>query len=537
MKKHLRYSAVILTTLAMSMTACGIAEEDAAVLTPETQNEIQEITPEPEAAPQLSETEQAILDYELRYSKGEFTMEDYQALAGLYQEQGLIRKQRDMLEESYRLYDDAQAFETLQAISVNLEEEDGNVKEQTSLMLQNLELEEYLGESINLISTDEWFDTMMPKLYEGSRSYFLQRNGETVLLVQAGYDQTGEPFSDVWYLGDTVKVLRHSNNAVQLLISGMEDGVYQGAFESWLCDGNTGDIYHETGTFANGVLTGDYTMAIHDGSEASEVFSLWSNKEGMEYTTYTGNFDEQGVTTLEQPAAKKIASLIKNTDYSTCVVYAYDENNSRNCLFEGVGEDVDTATYTFGIEAMGWKLMPAFETYEVLAENVTGATGTNGATEDADSAGALDGVAISDIKVRIFDGEIQLYLNDAWVGMGSAEQYAKEDPLQAYEDSRLNAGDGANNDGEGTNSQSAFGQNRVEGEIPKDVVKPAAKPAAPAPTPESTPAPAPAPTPEPDDDDHDEPAPAPEPEPTPEPEPEPDNGGNDVDVEWTPDIL
>lgn len=56
-----------------------------------------------EGEPVISETEQAIKDYELRYSTGEFTMEDYYALSELYREQGLIRRQRDMLEQSYRL--------------------------------------------------------------------------------------------------------------------------------------------------------------------------------------------------------------------------------------------------------------------------------------------------------------------------------------------------------------------------------------------------------------------------------------------------
>ncbi len=64
----------------------------------------------------LSEVEQNIKDYENRYGTGEFTREDYYALSELYKEQGLIRRQRDILEQSYRLYDDTQAFETLQNI-------------------------------------------------------------------------------------------------------------------------------------------------------------------------------------------------------------------------------------------------------------------------------------------------------------------------------------------------------------------------------------------------------------------------------------
>lgn len=538
---------MIMAAMSMHMTACNFLADLQPTIN--TQEQIMEIKPESfdeetKGTPgELSETEKAILDYELRYSTGEFSMEDYRALADLYREQGLIRRQRDMLEQSYRLFDDQQAFETLQTISVNLEEEDEDITEQAKLMLQNLELEEYLNESIQLISTEEWFRAMMPKLYEGSRAYFLQREGETVLFLQVGYDDNKVPYADVWFLGEQAKVLRYSENAVQLLSTGYQNGKYHGAFESWLCDGNTGDIIHETGTFTEGVLSGDYTGAIHKGTEAGEVYSLWSNRESMAYTSYSGHFDEQGMTTLEQPAADKIKKLIKNTDYSTCVVYAYDEDK-KNCLFAGLAEGVEAAVFAFDTEAMGWRTIPSFDIYEVHKN------------EDANAANGADNetlVNAENIKVRVFDGEIQVYMKDTWVSMGNVQQYLKEDPFRFYEEDRtLLTDDG---DGEKISALLASGPKRMEGELPKDAAKPATKPSTqkpvkpttstpeptpeptptpdPAPTPEPTPTPAPAPTPEPT------PAPTPEPTPTPTPDPvpEPDVEGGDVDVEWTPDIL
>ena len=117
MRKKLIYGLLAGSVLAAMLTGCGDGSEESGA---GTSSEVAVISPEPA----LSDTEREILDYELKYNTGEFTMEDYQALAGLYGEAGLIRRQRDMLEESYRLYEDAQAFETLQGLAVNLDEEE-----------------------------------------------------------------------------------------------------------------------------------------------------------------------------------------------------------------------------------------------------------------------------------------------------------------------------------------------------------------------------------------------------------------------------
>ena len=117
---------MLMAAMTMNMTACNFLADMQPTIN--TQDQIVEIKPESfeeeakEQAGELSDTEKTILDYEERYGTGEFSMEDYRTLAEMYREQGLIRRQRDMLEQCYRLFDDQQAFETLQTISVNLEE-------------------------------------------------------------------------------------------------------------------------------------------------------------------------------------------------------------------------------------------------------------------------------------------------------------------------------------------------------------------------------------------------------------------------------
>ena len=364
--------------------------------------------------PLLSETERAICDYETKYQTGTFTMQDYQALADLYCEVGQIRKQRDMLEQSYRLYQDEEAFAALQNITVNLAEEASTVVREAQTMLHNLELPEYLDESVNLISASGWINTMMPKLFEGRRSYFLQEDGQTILTIQVGYDEAGMPYSNVWYHGenDQLLLLQYQNQTIRLLQTQMKEGTYDGTFEAWLVEGATGNIRHEQGTFAEGIYIGDYTADIRVGTEKSDLFALWCSRNNMEYVTYTGHFDEQGRTTLEQPEENNLQSLAEACGKPGCVVYAYDETG-ENCLFQGLEEGVTVAEYSFDLTAMGIEAYPEFEVYEPVVAT----------EEETDTA---------PFQIRIYDGEIQWFNGTRWISAGSAEQYAMEDPFRAY---------------------------------------------------------------------------------------------------------
>ena len=109
------------------------------------------------------------------------------------------------MEQDYRLYADEEAFAALQEISVNLEEETEGIRSRAQEMQNDLELTEYLSESVNLIDSEDWFTTMMPKLKEGQRNYYLERDSQPLLYVQTGYTEEGQCFSRVWYTGSDTK--------------------------------------------------------------------------------------------------------------------------------------------------------------------------------------------------------------------------------------------------------------------------------------------------------------------------------------------
>ncbi len=183
-------------------------------------------------------------------------------------------------------------------------------EEQTALnamqtMYQNLELEEYLGEGIHEISSEEWMETFGIRLVEGSRTYYLQENGEIVLMVQVGTDISGESVSNVFYQNDKGQVilLKQGGSVTQLITADTADGQYDGAYSLWQFDQETGEIRHEEGTYAAGVIVGEYIIEEREGTTASSAFDLWNNREGMEYIRTTLKYSDKGELIPEETPA------------------------------------------------------------------------------------------------------------------------------------------------------------------------------------------------------------------------------------------
>ena len=590
-RKATKFMALAISTvLVTSLTACGDGNG----------GEVEDVVTPVEAQPMLSELELEILNLETKYNKGEFAGADYLALADAYSRAGDIRKQRDMLEQDYRLYEDADAFSTLQGLSVNLEEETEEIRSRAQEMLNDLELPEYLDESVNLIDSGDWFSTMMPKLKEGQRSYYLERDAQPLFYAQVGYTGEGQRFSKVWYTGsETKRFLSQEGTIIRLVtvtstVAGAEDptstagtdttaetadiqdtatpraatpadmGAWNGTFESWSVDCATGSITHEQGTMQKGVLTGDYTCDVHAGEGGLDAFSLWNNREGMEYITYTGSFDSEGKALVEQPSEEIRKKLLEGTDDTDLILYAYDATG-ENCLWQGTGAETSVADYRFGGELIGLETRPEYTSYEVpetmaTDDNGTGSTGETGTEKP---------------QIRIFDGEIQWFDGKYWVSAGNVKEMAKQDPFAAYEENHDTTASGsvtgsitgkitgsadgnstAGNDGQTITGSGTVSGDKTGGSIQKPAAtqnpgttpKPTTKPAATKPAVTPTPAPTPAPTPEPvqdnddDDDDDDDDSGSSDSGSNDSGSSDSgssggDSGGSDVDMDWTPDLL
>lgn len=140
------------------------------------------------------------------------------------------------------------------------EEEEAAVTEMMQTMRQNLELEEYMGEGIHMVSSQEWMDAFAVRLVEGSRTYYLQENGKVLLAVQVGYDIDRKIESTVSYQeGEgAIVLLKQEGSTTQLISASAVDGAYDGAFELWQFDSRSGEIRHEQGNYSSGVIVGVY---------------------------------------------------------------------------------------------------------------------------------------------------------------------------------------------------------------------------------------------------------------------------------------
>lgn len=270
---------------------------------------------------------------QMQYITDDSTAEDYHALAEQYAGLGMIRRQRDILEQSYRLFGLEDTLEELSGIYVSLDEEDTEIQNIADLMLRNMELEEYRPESLHLVEENDWFATMMPKLYEGRRNYFKQVEGEVKMVVTVGYDSDGIPFSNVWYYGDENKViyLGYDNMAASMMETMIANGVYEGEFILWTLDGITGDIMRETGSFSGGALqTDNYAIELHEGFGESDIYDLWNNRENMEYTALDGYGGAPGKSRLSEIPANPAF-----TAYEPVGEDAFTYDNPQIRVFDG----------------------------------------------------------------------------------------------------------------------------------------------------------------------------------------------------------
>nr|WP_296462944.1 hypothetical protein [uncultured Acetatifactor sp.] len=174
-------------------------------------------------------------------------------------------------------------------------QEEAAMLEAMTTLHQNLEIAEYVGEGIHMISGEGWLEAMCQGIYEGSRSYSLQKGEDVLLTMQLGYDIDGEPYANVYFEGEdgSVLVLKQSGETTWLLQTGVADGKYEGAFETWLFDGESGRIQREQGTYAAGITVGEYTKSEYTGGPG-EAFDMWTNRENFDYKVTTVTYDGNG---------------------------------------------------------------------------------------------------------------------------------------------------------------------------------------------------------------------------------------------------
>jgi uncharacterized membrane protein YgcG len=360
-----------------------------------------------------NELDASIAQYEAKWANQNETEADYLALAALYQQNGQIRKERDLLEQCYRLFGNIEAYQTLQGISVNLEEESKELRDRVNLLVQDLITPEFRTEAAADLIDTSWMPHMMPKLKQGRRIYYQDfDDGTTKLVLEVGYHPSGTAYTNLWHIekGTDLSAIFYTPDSVQLLSSRLEDGQYQGEFQSYLTIASTGDVYHETGTFRDGILTGNYTAEVHFGTQSADLFALFSSRETIDKTLYMGYFSTEGTTTEPQDTDKEL-TFKRGSKEDNYVIYAYTEE-AESFLSLTLPQDILPQHYTFtGTASLSLPAYPMVTSYTPVEDKQT------------DS---------SQIKIRIYDSNIEWYNGSKWIILGSVSDLSAQDPFLTY---------------------------------------------------------------------------------------------------------
>ena len=258
-----------------------------------------------------------------RYGTTDFTNEEYLELAKIYLTEFKNKDARDVLELNCRLTENPEGYELLQGITVNLAEENSEIKDMAGRLTQNLNAEELFGEALAMLYHEEWQQTMMPKMKSGKRKYYLETEAQ-VLYIQIGFDAFGSLQTTLWLTeGNEVDVIIQTAGTLQVVSGKISDGIYEGAFESWRFLLESTSVFHEFGSVVNGHFQGEYNAEVKIGKSVSDILTLWNHRNDFDMTVYSGEFDENGQTLLAQPEGLVDAEGIPQ------IIYAYAQDKKK----------------------------------------------------------------------------------------------------------------------------------------------------------------------------------------------------------------
>ncbi len=491
---------------------------------------IEEILDEAKESGEYKKEAIRMLELELLRNKEGLSREEYEELAKIYIELGHMLDARNTVEEAYKLSISDSYIEELNKIFVDVDEESPEIQDIFKTLLQFLKegmKEGDFSKTIRLFESEEWNSLVMPFVRAGYRNYYAKEDGKINLIVKDGYSESGEVTKRLYYVENVadgsmgiafeqngeiatlyIEESKASQSIEKLLTSEAER-----TFAKYNINSETGTIEIEEGTLINGLFVGDYGYRVIQ-KDIHSLCELYQCRNDEPKETYTGLFDETGISKVQAPQASSISSFAKAAGTETAVVYAYNTKKDK-CLFKGVSKEDAEKGVVFDVSSFELEKLPEIKEYEVSKKLTM-----------ADIRNDFERITTneSQVTLRIYNGQIQVFDGATWNDCGSYESYLLNDPF--YESAQLIKNEMEEHKAQET-SENIQSASVMIGSIitPKPQVQVAGvnRPASnqnsntqPAPAPAPEPAPAPAPTPE----------PAPEPTPAPPTEPSPTLDGD-----------
>lgn len=265
--------------------------------------------------------------------------DDYLSLAALYLAAGRNAKARDLLERGWRLYGADGFSDALFALVVDASSEEEKIAGRLTALCQALEANDQ-DTAVDLLLAEDWVDTMLPRRAEGYRRYSC-RGAEGELRLQVGYEDGTGAVTRLWYLqGERTAFLRADANA--LIAAHLPTGG-SGPYDAWFCEVSSGALYYDEGTFAAGLLDGDFLSQLAVG-EPAPLAALWRARKEAAGELYSGEFQ----------AGRALAAQQSLGDGKDAVVYAYNEGKNRYLYTGGEGENPEDVLFDGAFFALEW---------------------------------------------------------------------------------------------------------------------------------------------------------------------------------------
>ncbi|MBQ9863170.1 MAG: hypothetical protein IJM28_04605, partial [Lachnospiraceae bacterium] len=365
------------------------------------------------------------------------TQEEYMTLASLCEEKGMMRAKRDVLEDAYRIFQDPEILEECEDISVNGLEESDEVIALLDAVLTGMSTgTEDLSEAIDAIEEDKSFETLMPKLKEGRRTYFYEEDSEPYFVLTVGFNENGEKTLEAYFFDRNTKTCYVltivSNSVTYYKEAGEFENLYDvfnktssSTFEKLTVDSYSGVMKKETGSLKDGKLFGDYEVVVSyfDNYAKDKTSVLIKNQEDFTKVVFKGTFDENGKPTVEALSDKNIEKLVKTGDGKTAIAYAYTEDLMK-CLYKEVSIDEKDNVF-FEKAELSIPSYPKIDRYD-YAKAIENNKKLLEARKPATKVG--DGEQL----VKIVDSKIFVCLDGEWIEYGNLSDIEGEDPFLKY---------------------------------------------------------------------------------------------------------
>lgn len=379
----------------------------------------------------LSEEQQTIIELMKKKNTEGLTEEEYRILvdALVVYSPTLVR---DVCEEEYQIYQSEWALSRLSEIVVSVEADNDPVKKIADEMIGFLLTKETYTKAIEILESEETFQTLMPALHEGKRRYALKSGEAYTFYLEAGYEN-GAKVAKLLYIPDDSRAILMSKSEKSFLLYEEESVFYPdalqfkpseaaGTFTKTLIDLDRETVSVETGAKSGGKLVGAYRAEIAAFDAYHAVLSdVYDKRDWLVYTQFDGTFDEDGKTLVEQPAEDILNAFAKSLNTEGVTVYACSKDGKR-ALYEGASND----------EMQNGKV---FASSTVVPDAMMPAN----VSEQGDTSwipdSALSVKRSSDIAMKVMNGQALICVNGEWINLGNVSSYVEADPFYVYANS------------------------------------------------------------------------------------------------------